>query len=158
MLAFLLFLIFGLYLLTGAVVLLGLYRRPEREGAPELAAGSVVICGRDEERDLPACLASLEAQDLNPAQTQSLEVILVDDASRDRTGELMEQYARTSRFAVRVLHMEPPRPGERTGKWRPLKEGLKLATREGLLLTDADAILPPGWVRHHLRWLGRGQI
>jgi cellulose synthase/poly-beta-1,6-N-acetylglucosamine synthase-like glycosyltransferase len=153
----LIFIICGLYLIISVVVWLGLFHRAERSN-PGLTAGSVVICGRDEERDLPACLASIEAQDLDPAVAEALEVILVDDASRDRTGELMEAYARTSRFTVRVLHMPPPQPGEKTGKWRPLKEGLKLASREGLLLSDADAVLPPRWVREHLRCLGAAQV
>jgi cellulose synthase/poly-beta-1,6-N-acetylglucosamine synthase-like glycosyltransferase len=66
----------------------------------------------------------------------------------------MEAYARTSRHGVQVLHLPPPEPDELSGKWRPLKEGISRARNDGLLLTDADAVLPPGWVQGHLRELG----
>jgi cellulose synthase/poly-beta-1,6-N-acetylglucosamine synthase-like glycosyltransferase len=152
------FVLLGLvYLLAAMIVLIGLYRKwPESVGEP-LKSASVIICARDEETDLPACLASLEAQELDSG-TSPLEVILVDDASRDRTGELMEAYARTSRHKVQVQHLEAPGLGELSGKWRPLKEGLRRAHNEGLLMTDADAVLPPGWVQGHLWELASAEM
>ncbi len=144
----------ALYLLIGILVWLGLLRREESSSAASLTSGSVIICARDEEEDLPACLQSLETQILGSLPTDKIEIILVDDVSQDRTLEIMEQYARASRFSVKVLEMSPPQIGEPSGKWRPLKEGMKLAKNEGLLLTDADAILPPDWMRNHLLRLG----
>ena len=147
----------GLYILAAVFVWIGLIRK-QSEPTGGLSSGSVIICARDEEKDLPACLKSLEEQQIEGGGAQRLEVILVDDASRDGTPELMEEYARNSRYGVQVLHMPPPGPGELSGKWRPLKEGIKRAQNEGLLLTDADAILPPSWVSHHLRYLGSYQM
>lgn len=153
-----LLIIAGLYLLIAFFILLGVWfvRKPA-DGAL-LPSGSVIICARDEEEDLPACLDSLEKQVIPPEVQDRLEVILVDDTSQDRTGELMEEFARTSRLTVRVLHMSPPQPGEPSAKWRALKEGINLAQNEGLLLTDADAKLPPDWVEKHLQELGSNQI
>ena len=152
------FVISAVYIFLAVFVLAGLIRRHSEPAGDGLPCGSVIICARDEEKDLPSCLNSLEAQSLDGAAGQNLEIILVDDASQDSTPQLMEDYARRSRFKVRVLHMPSPQPGELTGKWRPLKEGIKLAHHEALLLTDADAILPPDWVESHLHYLGSYQM
>ena len=152
------FAISGVYMLLALFVLAGLIRRHSEPAGDGLPNASVIICARDEEKDLPSCLASLEGQSLDGMAGQNLEIILVNDASADSTPKLMEDYAQRSRFKVRLLHMPSPRPGELTGKWRPLKEGIKLASHEALLLTDADATLPPDWVKCHLRYLGSYQM
>jgi cellulose synthase/poly-beta-1,6-N-acetylglucosamine synthase-like glycosyltransferase len=152
------YIIAAVYILLAVLVLTGLIRRQNEPEGPGLTAGSVIICARDEEKDLPACLNSLENQSLDGVAPQGLEIVLVDDASVDRTAQIMEEFAQGSRFPVRVVHMPPPLPGEQSGKWRPLKEGIKLASHEGLLLTDADAVLPPEWVKNHLRYLGSYQM
>jgi 1,2-diacylglycerol 3-beta-glucosyltransferase len=54
--------------------------------------------------------------------------------------------------------MPPPEPDQPSGKWRPLKEGMRLSTGEGLVLTDADAVLSPNWVQAHLQELGSAQM
>ena len=145
----------GLYIVAALIIWLGLGINRNPNHSSEITTGSLIICGRDEQRDLPACLQSVEEQTLAPDQ---LEVILVNDASQDRTGQLMEEYARTSKYPVKVLHMSPPQPGEPSGKWRPLKEGIKLAHHEGLLLTDADAVLSPAWAERHLAELGKAEV
>jgi cellulose synthase/poly-beta-1,6-N-acetylglucosamine synthase-like glycosyltransferase len=151
------YIVTALYVLTSAFVLIGLLRRWPKSVSAPLRSASVIICARDEEVDLPACLESLEKQILDPG-TEPLEVILVDDVSSDRTLELMQQFAATSRQQVRILKMPPPQPGEPSGKWRPLKEGMQRASQEALLLTDADAVLPPTWAQSHLHELGTAQM
>jgi cellulose synthase/poly-beta-1,6-N-acetylglucosamine synthase-like glycosyltransferase len=143
----------ALYLAVAIPIWLALFRKRE-VAAEALTSASVIICARDEEKDLPACLESLEGQTLKKTDPRNIEVILVDDLSKDRTLEILETYARGSRYPVRVIHMEPPSAGEKTGKWRPLKAGMEAARNEGLLLTDADAVLPSGWIEKHLAYLG----
>lgn len=143
-----------LYLFAAIPIWLALFRKREDAAGESLSSASVVICARDEERDLPACLESLERQKLTRTDSQNIEVILVDDLSEDRTAQIMEAYSRESRYPVRVIRMEPPAAGEKTGKWRPLKAGMEAARNEGLLLTDADAVLPSEWVEKHLEYLG----
>ena len=87
----LLYAISGLYILMALFVWFGLRRRlPQPSGEP-LRSASVIICARNEERDLPACLKSLDDQVIEP-EFEPLEVILVDDDSQDRTPELMSAY------------------------------------------------------------------
>lgn len=145
-----------LYGLTALWILVGLFLKWLRTVDDPLTSASVIICARDEEADLPICLQSLERQVLDPGI--SLEIVLVNDASVDGTLDRMEEYARSSRFQVRILSLPPLQPDEPGGKWRPLKAGLRLASGEALLLTDADAVLPPRWVASHMRELEAAEL
>jgi cellulose synthase/poly-beta-1,6-N-acetylglucosamine synthase-like glycosyltransferase len=123
-------------------------RTPAKKGT--VAFGSLIICAREEEENLSACLDSVENQSIS---SERLEIILVNDASRDRTGEIIDEFAVRSRFDVQVLHLAVPEADEPAGKWRALKEGISVARNDAFLLTDADAILPPSWAERHLQEL-----
>jgi 1,2-diacylglycerol 3-beta-glucosyltransferase len=144
------------YCTLSLLLRLGLSRPPKAgEEINSPITGSLVICGRNEEDALPDCLASIASQSI---EVDRLQVILVDDGSTDGTGKIMDEFVTSCRFKGRVLHMPPPFPGERMGKWRALKEGIKLAENDALLLTDADAILPPQWAERHLQKLQQFEI
>ena len=66
----------------------------------------------------------------------SLELIVVDDGSRDRTPELLAEFA--SRFpAMRILRHEPNR-----GKGYTVRRGVLEARGEFVAFTDADLSAP----------------
>jgi len=93
---------------------------------------SAVIAVRDEERRLPALLDRL----LEAGDDRLVEVIVVDDGSRDSTPLLVEEYAaRDPR--VRLIRSPGPPPG-----WAPkayaLRLGASAASGEVLLFLDAD--------------------
>ncbi|MEM1041445.1 MAG: glycosyltransferase [Bacteroidota bacterium] len=126
---------------VGCWLLLGLGFRRARQTA--IAAGaalqpaSVVVAARDEEERLPDLLAALAAQ-THP----DFEVLVVDDASEDRTAALVEEKAaQDTRFRlVQVTDSQDPR------KKHALTLGIA-AARHGLLaFTDADCTPPPGWL------------
>jgi cellulose synthase/poly-beta-1,6-N-acetylglucosamine synthase-like glycosyltransferase len=142
------------YLLLALIIRFALDIKPV-EAVDEVPSGSVVICACNEEKRLQACLESLENQTV---ESHRLEIILVNDASEDRTGQMMDEFAERSRLTVQVLHLPPPDAGEQNGKWRPLKEGIAKASNPALLLTDADAVLPPTWAKKHLAALTVYQI
>ncbi|HSF35081.1 MAG TPA: glycosyltransferase family A protein [Nocardioides sp.] len=93
---------------------------------------SVVVPARDEEQTLPALLRSVAAQ--GPAV---LEVVVVDDASRDATAAV----ARAG--GARVVPAGTPSPGW-TGKAWACHVGAGAATGDLLLFLDADTVLAPG--------------
>ncbi|MDR1372148.1 MAG: glycosyltransferase [Dysgonamonadaceae bacterium] len=62
---------------------------------------SVIVCGYNEEKLLPRCMKSLLEQTL-----QEIEIILVDDASTDRTLALMQDYEKKYPDKVRVIHSD----------------------------------------------------
>src|SRR3989442_2760127 len=109
----------------------------QRMSMPNVVAGrpevSVIVPARNEEACLGACLESLLAQG-----GVSSEIIVVNDASTDRTGEIARSFS-----GVKVIDPGPLPPGW-TGKNNALAAGTQQARGEWLLFTDADTIHRPG--------------
>jgi cellulose synthase/poly-beta-1,6-N-acetylglucosamine synthase-like glycosyltransferase len=98
-------------------------------------AVSVIVPARNEEACLGPCLQSLATQ-----AGVTLEIIVVDDHSTDRTREIALSF---SNQQVRVIEAGPLHPGW-TGKNHAVTTGSRAATGEWLLFTDADTIHLPG--------------
>lgn len=133
------------YLLVTVIISAGLFRLRKSRHPEMLPRVSVVLCARNEERNLPRCLERLSQLDY-PAE--KLEINLVDDESGDRTLEIFHEYAaRDSRFRVFNTKDEP-----RTliGKQRPLNMGIRESGGEIVLIVDADIAVRPDWVRAHV--------
>ena len=71
----------------------------------------------------------------------NLEIIVVDDRSTDRTGEIAGQFATKDR-RIRVLTIDDLPPGW-TGKTHALHRAAALATGEWLWFLDADTLHSP---------------
>jgi cellulose synthase/poly-beta-1,6-N-acetylglucosamine synthase-like glycosyltransferase len=115
--------------------------------SPRLSAGfhpdlsvTVVVVAKDEERNLPTLLASLEAQSLRVFQ-----IVLVDDRSRDGTAALMEAFRARHGQRVKVVRNREE-PGTRNPKQAALDIAARLADGEVLVFTDADCVVPPQWL------------
>jgi glycosyltransferase involved in cell wall biosynthesis len=127
--------------LLSAVVLVQFLAALHRITAPfEPAAGThrqirlaVIIPARDEERDLADSLHTVLSQ-----TDVELEVIVVNDHSRDQTGAIAEAVARSD-SRVRVLHDPVLAPGW-LGKCNAMQHGAALTSADVLLFTDADII------------------
>jgi len=94
---------------------------------------SIIVPARNEEASLASCLSSLVSQ-----TGASFEVIVVDDASSDRTAQIARSFA-----GVRVIGAGPLPEGW-IGKNNALVAGAKQARGEWLLFTDADTVHLPG--------------
>jgi len=94
---------------------------------------SIIIPARNEEASLRACLESLTTQ-----TGVAFDIIVVDDASIDRTREIAQSFA-----GVRVLSPDPLRQ-DWTGKNNALIAGAKETRAQWLLFTDADTMHLPG--------------
>jgi peptidoglycan-N-acetylglucosamine deacetylase len=91
---------------------------------------SVVVPAHDEERLLPACLDALIAQEYDGP----IEIIVVDNASRDRTAAIARNYGVT-------VVSEP-----RRDYCYALTCGFAAASGEIIACTDADTIVPRDWI------------
>jgi glycosyltransferase involved in cell wall biosynthesis len=98
---------------------------------------SVIVPARNEEASLAQCLESLVSQ-----AGVSFEIIVVDDASTDRTRQIAKSFSR-----VHIIDVPPLPPGW-TGKNNALAAGAKAARGKWLLFTDADTV-------HHAGSLAR---
>jgi glycosyltransferase involved in cell wall biosynthesis len=104
---------------------------------------SVIIPARNEERSLPACLASLLVQsEPGFALGQQWELIIINDASTDRTAGIAAEAA-ASHNGVILLDAPPldlSARGGFTGKNNACWAGAQAARGQHLLFTDADTI------------------
>lgn len=120
-------------------------RRPDEGCMPV----SVIVSARNEERDLPACIASLLALDYPRGL---LQIILVNDLSTDRTGAIIDAAAAANPH-VTALHTSALPPNGLEAKARGIAHGFAAATGEWVLITDADGIVRPEWARHLLGYV-----
>jgi chlorobactene glucosyltransferase len=102
---------------------------------------TVLVPARNEERCLGPCLASLSAQTY-----ATLEIVVIDDGSTDRTPALIAAAARRDP-RIRALRLEGPPPGW-TGKNFALASGVDAARGTWLCFTDADTVHAPGSIAH----------
>jgi chlorobactene glucosyltransferase len=93
---------------------------------------SVIVPARDEERTIERTVRALLAQTY-----PDLEIVVVNDRSVDRTGEILGRFPR-----VIVVDNEEPPPGWLGKPWA-LHQGSLRATGELLLFVDADVIYEP---------------
>lgn len=95
---------------------------------------SIVVPARNEERNLSSLLPTLQAA--RARYPGFLEIIVVDDGSTDRTGEVASQHG------ARVLRVERLPAGWK-GKPHACHQGALAARGEWLLFTDADTLHDP---------------
>ena len=76
------------------------------------------------------------------------EIVVVDDASTDRTAELAEQFAR----ACWQCHVRVLRCPERRGAGAARKVGIRQARGEIVVMLDADGSYPPGAIAELLQY------
>jgi cellulose synthase/poly-beta-1,6-N-acetylglucosamine synthase-like glycosyltransferase len=109
---------------------------------------TVVIAARDEAARIETTLRRLLAQ-----QDVPLDVIVVDDRSRDGTGDIVQRLAAADP-RVQLLRVDNL-PPEWLGKCHACHVGTARATGDWLLFTDADCWMPPDVVSRALRVAAR---
>lgn len=110
---------------------------------PSVPRVSILIAARNEEEALPATLDSLLKLDY-----PSYDIVLVDDASSDRTGVIADEHARRAgtKGRLKVIHNREL-PAGWSGKVHAFSVASKAATGEWVLATDADIVFHPATLR-----------
>ncbi len=104
---------------------------------------SVVIAVRNEERNLPALIDSLENQTY-----KNFEIVFINDRSEDKTAEILEAFVKKHPERVKVV-TNSTEPVDSNPKQFALDLGVREAKGDILLFTDADCSLPSEWVEYH---------
>ncbi|MFE2756520.1 glycosyltransferase [Actinosynnema sp. NPDC059335] len=127
--------------LARAAVTIKVWREVERLPARPVDGGSVtvVVPARNEERTIDRCLAGLRKQDYG-----DLRIVVVDDASTDRTAEVVRRHADQDP-RVRLITSPGP-PSGWAGKVHALHVGAADADTDWLLFVDADTEAAPDLV------------
>ncbi len=114
---------------------LALYRVPSYKDRGKTDSGgiSLIVCYHNEESNVIASLKSLTNQSY-----KNLELVLVDDMSTDNTKDLLREHRSTQSVLIEndTAH---------NGKKQALTKGIISATKDWLLLTDADCLAPNEW-------------
>ena len=98
---------------------------------------SLLFAARDEEEKLRQALAKIDYP--------HLEIVAVDDRSRDATARILDEFARTH-ARVRIVHVAEL-PAGWLGKPHALQRGYEISSGEWLLFTDADVRFAPDALR-----------
>ena len=101
---------------------------------------SIVLAARDEAEKLPRALKTLLGQDY-----PRFEVVAADDRSKDATGQVLDEFARTSK-ALKVVHIAELPPGW-LGKPHALQRAYEQSSGDWLVFTDADVHFAPDLLR-----------
>jgi chlorobactene glucosyltransferase len=110
-------------------------------GSKESPFVSVIVPARNEERNIHTCISSLLQQDYS-----RFEIIVVNDHSEDRTGEIL---AKLKQEHPALIVLEPPvLPAGWLGKNWACHQGYGHARGELLLFTDADTQHTPQSLRN----------
>jgi glycosyltransferase involved in cell wall biosynthesis len=109
---------------------------------------SIIVPARNEQDELEQGLTRLLALDYD-----NYEIIVVDDRSTDRTGEIMDRVAASpgAHGCLRVVHVSEL-PSGWLGKAHAMWTAALQATGEWLLFTDADVLFKPDVLRRALTY------
>ncbi len=145
-------LLYALTLGAFAVGLRGVTRQRETRDASPFV--TVIVPARDEAAGITRCLEAILANDYD-----RFEVVVVDDLSTDATPDLVRRVMARVKAAVpaggeeegeellRLLSMPENVDRPQAHKKRALEKGIAAARGEIILTTDADCIVPAGWIR-----------
>lgn len=99
---------------------------------------------------LRRCLVALACQSL----AGKMEVVVVDDGSRDETAAVVRAFARSAPFPIKFM----THPHEAFQLCRCRNEGAAASSAERLVFLDGDLISGPRHIAEHLRYLAPGVV
>ena len=111
-------------------LIIGIRKSFPKLSEDELPSASIIIAARNEEENILECLNSL---DQLKYPKDKLEIIIVDDNSTDSTGTIIDEFISDNDKFKKVFA-----ENNQSGKPGALSAGIKNASGEIILLTDAD--------------------
>lgn len=145
----------AVFLILHIIFFLGYLRSSRITQLPvtELPSVSVIVAARNEEKDICACIESLKNLKYPAGK---LEIILVNDQSTDKTGEIMERETKGF-LCFKILDTASFLNSKLTGKPRAIDIAIKQATGELLLMTDADCTVHENWAEETVRYFSQNK-
>ncbi len=139
-LPFLMF-IFGLAYIFIALYLLS-HSPPKKVMHQHLPGTAILIAVRNEEEYIEGCLTSLKNQDY---PKEKYDVYIINDRSTDKSPEIVRRFIEYNEN-FHLINITEDKHGLK-GKMNALAQALEQADREWVLITDADCIVPAGWIK-----------
>lgn len=111
---------------------------------------SVLVNTYEKPWHLRRCLVALACQSI----AKTMEVVVVDDGSRDETPGVVRSFARTAPFPVKFLS----HPHEAFQLCRCRNEGAAASSADKLVFLDGDLVIGPNHIAEHLGRLAAGVV
>lgn len=111
----------------------------KEENLPSL---TVIVAARNEEENILNCLNSLDKL-IYPENL--IEIIIVNDHSTDKTGELIESFIKEKSKFKLIIPDEAI--GSLKGKTNAIAHAIRISNGEVILTTDADCLVSPTWAK-----------
>jgi len=108
---------------------------------------SIIIPAYNEERHIAACIESLLKQECS----DELEIIIVNNASRDGTAKILSSYAAKYPEKIRAINLD-----RNLGPGGARNLAAKIARGEILIFLDADMTFPPDFIEKLTRPIKEG--
>ncbi|NOZ61838.1 MAG: glycosyltransferase [Calditrichaeota bacterium] len=140
----------AIYLIIVLTLIIALFL-PDKEQTWKKPFVSVVVAARNEENHIGDLLEDLSKQTY-PAD--SFEVIIVNDGSEDRTGEIIDSFVRKNRHFIH-LQAKPDRVTGLTAKKNALNQGIQKSKADIILSTDADCHVKATWIETMVSYFTR---
>ncbi|KAB2908370.1 MAG: glycosyltransferase [Ignavibacteriales bacterium] len=131
-----------IYFVQSIVYMVASYKRFPKLSEDKLPSASVIVAVRNEEEIILRCLESLDKLEYPAGK---LQIIVVDDRSTDKTGEIIDDFIRGKERFLKISGEEPS--NHLRGKTNALVQGLRQSTGEVILTTDADCAVNPLWAK-----------
>jgi glycosyltransferase involved in cell wall biosynthesis len=148
--SFVAFALIQIFYLLWFFVRLCFYKQKSILTATDLVPVSIIICAKNEERNLQERLQRwVDQKYFKPDGSANFEVLIVDDNSEDGSAFFYNTVREQYPSYVRVLQLRQEAKGIK-GKKFPLSMGIKEAKYETLLLTDADCTPASDLWLHHM--------
>lgn len=138
-----------LYLIQHTLLFIGIilnFKKPVEHGS-FLPLVSVIVAGRNEENNISGCIESLLKLTY---PKDKLEIFIVNDRSTDKTGEIMQGYAKEN-SVLKYIEIDKF-IGNLKGKVNALAVAINSAKGEIIVTTDADIEVKPGWISEMMKY------
>lgn len=129
---FIIYALLGIYLALSVGGALGflMSKAPKKPNAGPGPKISIIVCARNEEKNITYCLQSIIAQNYDPG---NFELILVDDNSHDKTLNIARNILQNARFKYKILSNE-----KHHGKKQSIRRAVSEAQHPLIVTRDAD--------------------
>ncbi|MCX6245019.1 MAG: glycosyltransferase [Bacteroidetes bacterium] len=135
----------SLYFIVIILILSGIVRLKQykKTGNNPLSKISIIIPARNEEENIGNCLMDLFHQNYPHDQ---LEVVVVNDASTDRTEEMVNEFVTLHPGFHLKLIRNVPVGNDQAFKKHSIHAGITASSGNLIVTTDADTRSGPGWI------------
>jgi len=130
------------YFIQSVIFIIGAKKKFSRLNDDELPTATVIVAARNEESNIKRCLNSLGMLEYPEGK---LEILIVDDRSTDKTGEIIDEFISERENFRKIIPDEPK--GKMVGKVNALATAIRGANGQIILTTDADCAVKPLWVK-----------